>query len=769
MPVAPVAKHVPQVRSHHGDEVSDPFEWLRDKDDPEVVAHLQAENRYAEEVTAHLAPLREAIFEEIRSRVQETDLSVPVRYRGWWYYTRTREGQQYAVHGRVHAGGPDAPVSRPVLDGDGVPEGEVVLLDGNREAEGHEFFSLGGLEVSPDGSLVAYSVDVEGDERFTLRIKVVDTGELLDDVVTETGTGIVWSLDGRYVFYTRVDEQWRQHQVWRHEVGAAAQSDQLVFEESDERFFVGLGVSRDDRWVVISVASKITSEVLLLDAGVPLDRPRVVAPRRTGVEYDVEPAGDRLLVVHNAGDPDFEVAEAPLGSTGHEDWSPFLPAVAGERVVAVEAFEGFVVVSMRRDGLTGLRVIMRDASTGTGFGAARDLSFDEPIYSVSSGNTPDYTSPTLQLVFESMVTPSTVYDYDVGTQQLDLLKRQQVRGGYDLNQLVQRREWAVAQDGTRVPISLVHKVGVESDGTAPGLLYGYGAYEHSYDPYFSVARLSLLDRGFVYAIAHVRGGGEMGRRWYEAGKLARKTNTFTDFVSCAAHLVDSGWVHPDSLAAEGGSAGGLLIGAAVNLAPQRFAAIHAQVPFVDALTTMLDPTLPLTVTERDEWGDPLADPAAYAYLKSYSPYENIGRTRYPAILATTSLNDTRVSFTEPAKWVARLRETVVGETDERPVLLRTEMSAGHGGRSGRYDAWRDYAWELAFLIDQVTRERPALEDHTAEPSMRRPGGDDGPVPSPVEPDRADPRSPDMAAGPPVEPAGTRLHRGRPPGQGGAGV
>jgi len=446
MPTAPVAKHVPSVRSHHGDEVSDPFEWLREKDDPEVRAHLQAENRYAEEMTADLAPLREAIFSEIRSRVQETDLSVPVRYRDWWYYSRTREGQQYAVHGRVHAGDAGVPVARPVLEGDGVPEGEVVLLDGNQEATGHEFFSLGGLEVSPDGSRIAYSTDVEGDERYALRIRVVDTGEVVDDAVTGTGTGLVWSLDGRYVFYARVDEQWRQHQVWRHEVGAPAEKDQLVFEEPDERYFVGLGASKDDRWILIAVASKITSEVLLLDAGTPLEQPRVVAPRRDGVEYDVEPAGDRLLIVHNAADPDFEIAQAPLTSTSHEQWTPFLPSTPGERIAGIEAFEGFVAVSLRREGLTGLRVLPRDASGPGGFGAPRDLSFDEPIYSVGSGNTPDYASATLQVVFESMVTPATVYDYEVATQQLTQLKQQQIRGDYDLSQLVQRREWAVAQD-----------------------------------------------------------------------------------------------------------------------------------------------------------------------------------------------------------------------------------------------------------------------------------------------------------------------------------
>ena len=707
MPTPPRAKRVESVREHHGDRVVDPYEWLRDKKDPEVVAHLEAENAYAEAMTAHLEPLREAIFEEIRTRTQETDLSVPVAYRGWWYYARTFEGKQYAAQCRVRV---EDPAHRPSLEDGAAPAGEQVILDGNVEAEGHEFFSLGALEVSEDGTRVAYAVDVEGDERFALRIKDVETGEVVDAAVDDIGYGLVWSLDGRYVFYTRVDEAWRPHQVWRHEVGTPVDADVMVFEEPDERFWLGIGSSRDDRWVVIQVGSKLTSECWLLDAATPLAQPRVVAPRREGVEYDVEPAGDRLLVVHNAGDPDFEVAQAPLDASSHEQWTPWLPPTPGERVLGVEAFAGHVVVSLRREGLSALRILRRDAEAPHGFGPAREVTFDEPVYSVSTGNNPEYDTTALQVTFESMVTPRTVYDVDVATGDLTLLKRQAVLGGYDPADYEQHREWATAPDGTRVPISLVHRRGIGPDGTSPGLIYGYGAYEMSMDPYFSVARLSLLDRGFVYAIAHVRGGGEMGRRWYDEGKLAAKPNTFSDFVACADHLVEAGWVHPDRLVAEGGSAGGLLIGAAVNLAPGRFAAVHAAVPFVDALTTILDPSLPLTVPEWEEWGNPLADPDVYTQMKAYTPYENIAPTRYPAILATTSLNDTRVYFVEPAKWVARLRETVTNDPVERPILLRTEMVAGHGGKSGRYDAWRQYAWELAFLIDRAgaTEAAPTL-------------------------------------------------------------
>ena len=692
------AKHVEHVREHHGDRVVDPFEWLRNKDDPEVRAHLEAENAYAEAITSHLEPLRARIFDEIKSRTQETDLSVPAAYRGWWYYSRTFEGKQYGAQCRVRV---VAGRGRPELEPGVTPDGEQVLLDGNVEAEGHEFFSLGAFEVSPDGRRIAYAVDVEGGERFALRVKDIETGEVIDDVVTEIGYGAVWSLDGQHLFYTRLDESWRPHQVWRHEVGRPADDDALVFEEPDERFWMGIGSSRDDAWVIIQVGSKLTSEVLLLDASTPLAEPRAVAPRRDGVEYDVEPAGDRLLIVHNANHPDFELAQAPLDSRSHEQWSPLVEAVASERVLGVEAFASHAVVSLRRDGLTALRVLPRDPALTSGFGPAHDLAFDEPLYAVGTGNNPEYDSPALQIEFESMVTPKTISDYDFATGELTVLKTQPVLGGYEPTDYTQRRLWATAADGTQVPISLVHRRDVTADGTAPGLIYGYGAYEISIDPYFSVARLSLLDRGFVYAIAHVRGGGEMGRNWYDTGKMEHKMNTFTDFVACADHLVSSGWVAPDRLVAEGGSAGGLLMGAVANLAPGRFRAIHAAVPFVDALTTILDPSLPLTVPEWEEWGDPLHSADIYWYMKGYTPYENVAAADYPAIVATTSLNDTRVYFVEPAKWVARLREMATNDPAQRPILFKIEMVAGHGGKSGRYDAWKQYAWELAFLMDQV--------------------------------------------------------------------
>ena len=697
-PEAPRAARRESTREHHGDVVVDPYAWLSDKDDAQVRAHLEAENAYAEAMTSSLEPLREAIFEEIRSRTQETDLSVPVASGPWWYYSRSFEGSQYSVECRAPrvAGQP-----RPSLDAREPVPGEQVLLDGNAEAKGHDFFSLGALTVSPDHRRLAYAVDTEGDERFALRVKDLQTGAVLDDAVSGIGYGVVFSLDGRFVFYLRVDEQWRPHQVWRHEVGTPTAQDVLVLQEDDERFWMGLGSSRDDRWLMIGLGSKTTSEVHLLDAADPLGEFHVVAPRRDGVEYDVEPAADRLLIVHNADSIDSDLAWAPLDATSADQWRPLMRSGEGERFQGVEAFDDVAVLSLRRNGLTALRVIDRDPSSETGFGTWHDIELDEPVHHVWLGDNPEPATRTLQVGFESLVTPKTVYDYDVRTRELTLLKRQPVLGGYDPAAYEQRREWALAPDGTRVPISVVHRAGAVPDGSHPGLVTAYGSYELSSDPYFSVARLSLLERGFVYAIAHVRGGGEMGRAWYDEGKLGSKKNTFTDFVACAQHLVDTGWVAPDRLVAEGGSAGGLLIGAAVNLAPELFRAVHAAVPFVDALTTILDPSLPLTVVEWEEWGNPLHDPEVYAYMKSYSPYENVRRAAYPAVLATTSLNDTRVYFTEPAKWVARLREETTSDPVQRPVLLRTEMSAGHGGKSGRYDSWRQVAWEWAFLADQA--------------------------------------------------------------------
>lgn len=693
-PVAPRRAH---VREHHGDRVEDPYEWLRDESDPQVLAYLAAENAYAEALTAHLAPLRQAIFDEIKARVLETDLSVPVASGPWWYYVRTVEGRQYAVHAR-------APITdrsvRPDLGGGAIP-GEQVLLDGNVEAGDSEFFSVGALTVSGDHATLAFGIDTRGDERFVVTVRDLVTGETLDTALTDVGYGCELSHDGRLLYYTRLDDAWRPYQLWRHRVGTSAGEDVLLRQEDDERFWMGVETSRDERWLILSLASKTTSEVWLLPADDPEGELRCVAPRRDGIEYDVEPAADRLLIVHNTDQPDADLAWAPLDATSHEQWRPMLEAGPGERFLGIDAFDSAAVLSLRSGGLTALRVLPRDPSSVSGYGSPAEVDLDEELYSVGLGDNPEAATTAVQVVVESFVTPRTVLDLDVITGERTVLKRQPVLGGFDPAHYAQHREWATAPDGTLVPVSIVHRAGLEPDGTHPALLTAYGAYESSNDPYFSVARLSLLDRGVVYAVAHVRGGGEMGRHWYDDGKLLAKPTTFTDLVACADHLLAHGWAARDRLALEGGSAGGLTVGAAVNLAPDRFRVVHAAVPFVDALTTMLRPDLPLTVGEWEEWGNPEADPETYACMKGYSPYENLAARDYPAILATTSLHDTRVSYTEPAKWVARLRATVTSGAPERPILLRTEIAAGHGGRSGRYAAWEQIAWEWAVLLDQL--------------------------------------------------------------------
>ncbi len=696
-PAPPRAARLDVVRSHHGEDVVDPYEWLRDKTDPDVIAHLEAENAYTEARTAHLGELQQSIFEEIKGRVQQTDLSVPVRHRDWWYYTRTIEGEQYAVHGRVAVG--ESP-ERPELDPGAAPQGEEVLLDGNAEAQDEEFFSLGAFDVTPAGDRLAYAVDTTGDERFDLRVKDLTSGEVVDDAVRGIGYGTAWSADGGHLFYVRVDDAWRPHQVWRHRVGAPAEEDVLVHQEDDERFWMGVGTSRDDRHVIVWLGSKNTSEVRLVDAEDPTGELRVVAPREEGVEYDVEPAGERLWIVHNRDHRDFELAVAPATTTSARDWSTVVPGEDGVRLAAVEAFAGHLVLSLRRDGLTQLQVLPLSGQ-GRPVGEGYQVPVEEPVYTIETGTNPTYETDTLQVLVESLVTPRSVLDLDLGSGELTLVKQQPVLGGYDPADYQQQRLWATAQDGTQIPISLVARRDAEPDGSHPGLLYGYGSYEISVDPHFSISRLSYLDRGVVHAVAHVRGGGEMGRGWYEDGRMEHKTNTFTDFVACADHLVETGWVAPDRLAAEGRSAGGLLMGAVLNLAPERFRVVHAGVAFVDALTTILDPSLPLTVSEWEEWGNPVDSAQIYQLMRSYTPYENIRRVDYPAILATTGLNDTRVFYVEPAKWVAKLRETVTSDPMQRPILLKTEMVAGHGGKTGRYDAWRETAFEIAFVLDQL--------------------------------------------------------------------
>ncbi|MCU1443052.1 MAG: protease 2 [Cryobacterium sp.] len=767
MHTPPLAAKKPQVRTHHNDVYIDDYEWLRDKENPEVIAHLTAENAWTDARTSHLELLQEQIFGEIKGRTRQTDLSVPVRRGNWWYYSRTVEGQEYAIHCRApiadsddwtppevspvterpDAGGSTSSTSVGATTAAGLP-GEQILLDDNAEAAGNEFYSLGSFDLSTDGSRLLYAVDTEGDERYTIRIRSLATGSGLEpqvyaDEIPNTAGGAIFDPSGRYVFYLTVDDAWRPDTVWRHEVGTDTSADITIYHEPDDRFWVGVDLTRSRKFLLIEAGSSVTSETRLLGADDPTGDFAVVWPRREGVEYDVEHAvingEDRLLLVHNDNAVNFElVSVSAMDPQGER--RTLLPHNPEIRIEGVDAFRDFVAVEYRKHGLPRLAVARREGGPGSGKDVGlTEVKFGETLYSVGLGGNPEWAQPTLRMTYTSFVTPATVYDYVVATGERRLLKRQPVLGHYDPEMFEQRREWATASDGTRIPISLVYRRDLVEPGVpAPTLLYGYGSYEHSIDPGFSIPRLSLLDRGMIFAVAHVRGGGELGRLWYEKGKKHHKRNSFTDFVACAELLIDEGYTAADRLVAEGGSAGGLLMGAVANIAPGLFSGILAEVPFVDPLTSILDPSLPLTVIEWDEWGDPLHNPEAYACIKSYSPVENVHQTHYPRILAVTSINDTRVLYVEPAKWVARLRE--VGAD----VLLKTEMAAGHGGVSGRYSAWRERAFNYAWVID-AARAHPSgeptpdvsLESHDNAPleAADEPHADT-PVEAPMQPHAA---------------------------------
>ena len=703
----PVADRRPVERTHHGDTFVDPYEWLRDKENPEVISLLEAENAYAEGQTAHLASLRASLFDDYKARTQETDLSVPsyethTTGQAYWYYSRTIEGKDYPLWCRVPASSQD---EVPDLTGGSLP-GEQVMLDGNVEAEGEKFFSLGALEVSPDGSRLLWAVDNSGDERYDVKLR-----QLADGSTTSIQRGIAANVtfgNDEWLFYTTVDEAWRPHQVWRHRLGSDPASDALVHQEDDERFWLWVGTSRDRSWVVLTLGSKLTGEARLVPTADPTATPRLVTPRREGLDYQVEATAERLWIIHNDRHPDFELACAPISdgevAAPFDTWVSVLEPRPGERISEVEAYADHVVVEGRREGLPAVWI-----APASDPASAEPLAFEEPLYEVSSSAHADFTTDRIRLNYTSMVTPHQVREVRLDTGVQTVLKQTPVLdhprfGPYNPADYVQERAWATAGDGTRIPLSIVRRATTPVDASAPLVLYGYGSYEASMPIRFSVPRLSLLDHGFIYVITHIRGGGEMGRAWYEEGKLLAKTNTFTDFVDSARWLVDNGWTSPDRMVAEGGSAGGLLMGAVANLAPELFAGVHAAVPFVDALTTILNPDLPLTVTEWEEWGNPLEDAEVYAYMKSYSPYENLREVAYPAILATTGLNDTRVYYVEPLKWVQELRRTSHWG-GQNPILLRTEMVAGHAGVTGRYEKWRELAWEMAWIIDRGGRGR----------------------------------------------------------------
>jgi oligopeptidase B len=661
--------------------VDDHFAWMRQLDDPRLVEYLNAENEYSAAWFAPHASVIDSIFSEIKGRVQETDVSTPVMNGGWWYVGSTIEGKSYPLHHR----------GRTAADATA-----FLLLDENAEADrigATDYFDLGAFDASHDHMMFAWSTDVSGDERYDLRIRrFAEDGsyeDLGDHIASVSNSGTAWSSDGTVLFYVRADDQERPFQVWRHGVGTSTADDQLVFEETDERFYVEIGETRSDTWIVIHSGSKTSAEVRLIPSALPTVDPVVVAPRRADVDYQIDDWGDRLLMVTNADDADdFCVLSAPTDAdwTLPSSWSELVAHEPGRRIIGVEPFASLLVVSEWHEAQPRLRIMFRD-------GSERVIDLGDEPHDVNLGANPEWTSTTIRFGTQSMTSPSTLFDEDAMTGERTLLRRIPTPNT-DLDRYTASRVWATSADGTQVPIDFVHHVDTPLDGTAPGCLYGYGAYESSMPPWFSVARLSLLDRGVVWALAHPRGGGELGRHWYLDGKLENKQHSFDDMIASAEHLIEIGAIAPGRMAIRGGSAGGLLVGACMTQRPDLFCSVVAEVPFVDVISTMSDPTLPLTVTEWEEWGDPRIEPYATAML-AYAPYDNTRAEVYPAVYVTAGLNDPRVSVHEPAKWVARLREVGIGD---KPIVLHTEMGAGHGGPTGRYEAWRDEARTLAFLL-----------------------------------------------------------------------
>ena len=668
----PVAPRKPHTWDRPTGPVEDPWAWLLDRDDPDTVAYLEAENAYTEAWLAPHAELIETVFSEIKSRIQETDVSVPSRKGDWYYVSRTEEGASYPIHCR----GTNAAMAA-----------DTTLLDENVEADGHEYFALGAYDVSPSHQLLAYAVDFDGSEEYELRFRDLRTGADLPERIERVYYGTAWAAGSDVLFYVRPDDQMRPFQIWRHRLGTEVADDVLVLQEDDERFFVSVELTRDERMIVFQADSKTTSEAWFVPADATEQEPIALLGRRDGHEYGADHWTDRWVYLSNDGAEDFQVLVAPdADPTATER---LVPHVSGRRINSADPFAGHLVLHEWSDARQQIRILFTD-------GTERTLDLGDTPAEIELGANPEYETSLVRFSYQALATPETIYDEDVRTAERTVLKQQPVPST-DLSLYRSERRWATSADGVRVPVDLVWRDGTAPNGTAPVLLYGYGAYESSIPPYFSVARLSLLDRGWVFALAHPRGGGELGRRWYLDGKLLAKRNSFADLIACAEHLVTEGVAAANRITIRGGSAGGLLVGAAMALRPELFAAVVAQVPFVDIVSTMSDPSLPLTVTEWEEWGDPRVEPYA-SYMASYSPYDNVEAREYPTMFVSAGLNDPRVSYHEPAKWVAKLRSL---RTDDRPMLLKTEMGAGHGGPSGRYDAWREEAEVLAFLIATV--------------------------------------------------------------------
>jgi oligopeptidase B len=674
--IPPIAEKQPQVLELHGEQRVDNYFWMREQNNPKVIGYLEAENAYTNAMMQHTEALQTRLYEEMLSRIKETDLSVPYRKDDYYYYSRTEEGKAYPIFCRKK-GSLDAP--------------EQVLLDQNELAKEHEFLSLGVLQVSPNHQILAYSIDTSGAEQYTLFFLDLKTFELYPESIPETNYSLAWANDNKTVFYTKIDEANRPFQLFRHTLGNSVDEDALIYQESDDAYHLYVGKTRSQAYILMSLGSTITSEVHYLDANHPTDSFQLMHPRNTGVQYDVDHHSDDFYIVTNEEAINFKLMKTPVVSPAKENWQTVIPHREDVMLSGVSLFANYMAIYERKGGLPIGRV--QNLSTQE----EHNITFPEPTYNFYESSNPEFNTTILRFSYTSLITPQSVFDYDMETNERELKKETEVLGGYDRNQY--KSEWliATAKDGTQIPISIVYKQGIKKDGKNPLYLTGYGSYGVSYPASFSSNRLALLDRGIVFAIAHIRGGEEMGRKWYEDGKFLKKKNTFTDFIACAEYLIGEKWTSSDRLAISGGSAGGLLMGAVMNMRPDLFKVVVADVPFVDVVTTILDTSLPLSVMEWEEWGNP-NDKVYYDYMKSYSPYDNVEAKDYPDTLIVAGLNDSRVKYWEPAKWTAKLREL---KTDNNILLLKTNMGAGHGGASGRYESLKELAFEYAFVLDRL--------------------------------------------------------------------
>jgi oligopeptidase B len=675
-PKPPVAAEKPHVREIHGRTLTDPFFWLRERENPEVISHLNAENDYTRAVTGHLKDFTAKLYDEMLGRIKQTDLSVPYRDNGYFYYSRTVEGQSYPIFCR-RKGSMEAP--------------EEIMLDVNELAKGRPTLFVRPMGVSPDNTILAYGEDPTGGRKITIRFKDLRTGQLLPDTIENASGSFAWFNDSKTFAFATLDHALRSAKVYRSALGADHTKAELIHDETDERFNVGVGRTLSDKFILLQTESMKTSEARFVSADEPKGEFRIIEPRRQGVEYSVDHHEGQFLILHNDDAMNFTLVAAPVNSPGRANWKTIVPHREDVHLTGVTAFKDYWIIQERVGGLPTMRVRkLADGSEHT-------IQFPEDSYSAFPAANAEYDTGTLRLSYASFITPISTFDYDLSSRKLTLLKEQPVLGGYDRTQYVSTRFMAKAPDGAEVPVTVVHRKGLKLDGTNPTLLYSYGSYGINTEVGFSSANISLLDRGMVYAIAQIRGGSEKGRIWYEQGKMMNKKNTFTDFITAAETLIAKGYTKPDRLVIRGGSAGGLLMGAVLNMRPDLFHAAVADVPFVDVINTMLDDDLPLTVSEFEQWGNP-KEKADFEYMMTYSPYDNVAKKAYPAILATTGLHDSQVAYWEPAKWVQKLR---LNTTSGRPIVMKINMEAAHGGASGRYERLKEEAFRYAWILDQV--------------------------------------------------------------------